>query len=86
MGWLGSMGDSSRIRRPTSWTSATCFLDDADVALIGQKRTDRNRLGLALQGVTVRFLCGFLTDRLEVPEVVVEHLPFPSSDWKTRTA
>jgi hypothetical protein len=50
------------------------FLDDADVGLIGRRRTERNRLGFAVQLVTVRFLGTFLADPLDVLEGVVDHL------------
>lgn len=49
-------------------------LDDDDRKLIFQRRSDRNRLGVALQLTTVRFLGRFLPDPLNIPRGVVEYL------------
>lgn len=49
-------------------------LDDTDRDLIGQRRGDANRLGFALQLLTVRFLGSFLPNPVAVPTPVVDHV------------
>ncbi|MEU7769326.1 DUF4158 domain-containing protein [Nocardia sp. NPDC049190] len=49
-------------------------LDDEDRKLIAARRRDSNRLGFALQLVTVRYLGMFLPDPLGVPSELVDYL------------
>lgn len=51
-----------------------CVLSDTDVARVRQRRRPQNRLGFAVQLVTVRMLGRFLPDPLEVPWEIVERL------------
>jgi hypothetical protein len=50
------------------------FLDDADRALIAERRGAHARLGFALQLTTARFVGRFLTDPLDVPDEVLVYL------------
>jgi TnpA family transposase len=61
------------VNPPTPDELSRCFhIHDGDRALITQKRGNHNRLGFALQLVTVRFLGIFLEDPLEVPPSIVQ--------------
>ncbi|WP_157171108.1 DUF4158 domain-containing protein [Nocardia araoensis] len=50
------------------------YLDDQDRELVAGRRRDSNRLGFAVQLVTVRYLGMFLPDQLEVPANMVDYL------------
>ena len=51
-----------------------CYLDDEDRRLIAARRRDYNRLGFAVQVVTVRYLGMFLSDPVDVPAELVVYL------------
>src|SRR5260370_11759860 len=61
--------------QPTPAQLARYFhLDDADRELLADRRGEHNRLGMALQIVTARFLGTFLADPVAVPPSVVLHV------------
>ncbi|MEV0435138.1 DUF4158 domain-containing protein [Nocardia sp. NPDC050413] len=51
-----------------------CYLDDEDRRLIAARRRDYNRLGFAVQVVTVRYLGMFLPDPVAIPAELVAYL------------
>ncbi|GAA5515047.1 putative multidrug resistance protein MdtD [Deinococcus carri] len=50
------------------------FLNEADLALIAERRRDHNKLGFAIQLCTLRYLGTFLPNPIQVPKVVVQHV------------
>ncbi|MBZ9753339.1 Tn3 family transposase, partial [Deinococcus sp. HMF7604] len=50
------------------------LLTDADLALLAERRRKHNKLGVAIQLCTLRFLGTFLPSPSQVPAMVVEHL------------
>ena len=69
MAGYGRFGSLSRVELERFF-----HLDDEDRRLIGARRRDHNRLGFALQVVTVRNLGMFLADPLDVPPELVDYL------------
>lgn len=65
----GRFGSLSRVKLERFF-----HLDDEDRRLIAARRRDYNRLGFALQVVTVRHLGMFLADPLDVPPELVDYL------------
>ncbi len=60
---------------PTPEQLARFFhLNESDRVYVRERRSDHNRLGVALQLCTVRFLGTFLTPPTEVPDSVIVHL------------
>jgi Domain of unknown function (DUF4158) len=68
-GGYGPFGALSRVELERFF-----YLDDEDRKLIAGRRRDYNRLGFALQVVTVRQLGMFLADPLDVPPELIDYL------------
>ena len=61
--------------RTRGWRWSGFFhLDDEDRRLVAARRRDYNRLGFAVQMITVRHLGMFLPDPLDVPSGLAEQL------------
>ncbi|MGW5381035.1 DUF4158 domain-containing protein [Nocardia sp. NPDC003963] len=62
-------GVSSRVE-----SERFCYLDDEDRRLVAARRRDDNRLGFAVQAVTVRYLVVLLSDPIDMPTGLVAYL------------
>lgn len=69
VGGYGRFGAYSRVELERFF-----HLDDEDRRLVAAQRRDYNRLGFAVQVVTVRHLGMFLPDPLDVPPELVDYL------------